>query len=261
VHSDSGLLAARWRVALWALLGLAALVLPIVPSVSALSRFAYVGMHYEGTPRDDEYLLGLRVLIKSVKLTGTKMDFVVLISNNVRESTKQRLLDDGAHLREITNLENPFRSEAAAARRNKYNNRFIFAFNKLYLWNLTDYERVMYLDSDNIALDQPLDDLFLVMRSQQCDQQLAHALIARVVSCVVCVLPSCLAVLSITVRSFLCGVYEPGAVSHWSDGDQTVSSDVRVALFGALFVRLVQPRRRRSRLSGCAVRHRICAIV
>lgn len=126
------------------------------------SRFAYVGMHYEGTPRDDEYLLGLRVLIKSVRLTGSTMDFVILISNNVRESTKKRLIEDGVILKEIQNLENPFKDEKNSGRRNKYNNRFVFAFNKLYLWNMTDYERVMYLDSDNIALDQNLDDLFLV---------------------------------------------------------------------------------------------------
>lgn len=31
------------------------------------SRFAYVMMHYEGTPKDDEYLLGLRVLIRSIR--------------------------------------------------------------------------------------------------------------------------------------------------------------------------------------------------
>ena len=31
------------------------------------SRFAYVMMHYEGTTKDDEYLLGLRVLIRSIQ--------------------------------------------------------------------------------------------------------------------------------------------------------------------------------------------------
>jgi hypothetical protein len=31
------------------------------------SRFAYVMIHYEGTPNDDAYILGLRVLIHSIK--------------------------------------------------------------------------------------------------------------------------------------------------------------------------------------------------
>jgi hypothetical protein len=33
----------------------------------AKSKFAWVMMHYEGTPKDDEYLLGLRVLIRSIQ--------------------------------------------------------------------------------------------------------------------------------------------------------------------------------------------------
>lgn len=34
---------------------------------SARGKFAYVMMHYEGTSKDDEYLLGLRVLIRSIQ--------------------------------------------------------------------------------------------------------------------------------------------------------------------------------------------------
>lgn len=42
-----------------------ALAAPAKPA-SAL-KFAYVMMHYEGTSKDDEYLLGLRVLIRSIQ--------------------------------------------------------------------------------------------------------------------------------------------------------------------------------------------------
>lgn len=83
------------------------------------SRFAYVLMHYEGTPKDDEYLLGMRVLIRSIQETKTPYDIVVITSSNVRESTKQALLDDGALLNEVANLQNPVsaqRGESAACR-------------------------------------------------------------------------------------------------------------------------------------------------
>ncbi len=42
-----------------------------------------MAIHYEGTPRDEEYAFGLRVLIKSLKLTKTEQDIVVLVCGNV----------------------------------------------------------------------------------------------------------------------------------------------------------------------------------
>jgi alpha-N-acetylglucosamine transferase len=38
--------------------------------------------------------------------------------------------------------------------------RFEFVLNKLHVWNLLEYERVIYLDADNIAL-RNMDELFL----------------------------------------------------------------------------------------------------
>ena len=122
------------------------------------SRFAYVLMHYEGTPKDDEYLLGMRVLIRSIQETGTPHDIVVITSTNVRDSTKQTLLDDGALLNEVANLQNPFETKVAG--RNSYKARFIYSLNKLYAWNMTMYERVLFLDSDNIFLTN-MDSVFM----------------------------------------------------------------------------------------------------
>ena len=127
---------------------------------TGLTRFAYVALHYEGTPRDDEYLLGLRTTIHSLQLSGTTQDIVVLLSDNVRPSTRSQLLSQGVRLHTVTNIENPFKTETSERRRRTYRPRFEFTFNKLYLWNLTQYERVVYLDSDNIVLSNP-DELFM----------------------------------------------------------------------------------------------------
>lgn len=120
-------------------------------------RYAYVLMHYEGTPKDDEYLLGLRVLIRSIQDTGTPHDIVVLLSSNVRDSTRATLAGDGALLHEVANLQNPFETKVEG--RNSYKARFIYSFNKLYVWNMTQYTRVVFLDSDNIFLHN-MDALF-----------------------------------------------------------------------------------------------------
>ena len=128
--------------------------------VTNRTRFAYVGMHYEGTPRDDEYLLGLRTLIFSLQSSGTQQDIVVLLSDNVRQSTRQQLQAANVILHTVPNLPNPFKASDSPSRRRTYKPRFEFTFNKLYLWSLTQYERVVYLDSDNVVLSNA-DELFL----------------------------------------------------------------------------------------------------
>lgn len=83
---------------------------------TGLTRFAYVALHYEGTPRDDEYVLGLRVMIHSLQQSGTTQDIVVLLSDNVRPATRQLLIDDGVKIQTVKNLANPFKDTTSPDR-------------------------------------------------------------------------------------------------------------------------------------------------
>ena len=58
-------------------------------------RFAYVLMHYEGTDKDREYILGTRVLIRSLIASGTQEDIVILASKTVSQSTIDQFCEDG----------------------------------------------------------------------------------------------------------------------------------------------------------------------
>lgn len=49
-------------------------------------RNAYVIMHYEGTERDDEYVLAARVLVRSIQASGAKFPVVIMAAENVRQS-------------------------------------------------------------------------------------------------------------------------------------------------------------------------------
>lgn len=71
-------------------------------------KYAYATIHYEGTPQDDAYLLGIRVLIHSIKLSGTKHDIIVLVHSSVKESTREILSETGAKLINVDPIENPF---------------------------------------------------------------------------------------------------------------------------------------------------------
>lgn len=120
----------------------------------AAGRFAYVTVHYEGTSRDAEYVLGIQVLMQSIKRTDTPHDLVVLASDTVTEKSKQIFRSIGCRVIDVTNIDNPF---LGGTLRNK---GFIYTLNKLHVWNLLEYERVVYLDADNVLI-RNADELFL----------------------------------------------------------------------------------------------------
>ncbi|CEG42551.1 glucuronosyltransferase pgsip8-like [Plasmopara halstedii] len=118
------------------------------------SRFAYVTVHYEGTSRDAEYVLGVQVMMHSIKLTGSPYDLVVLASDSVSEKSKSLFRSMGCRVLDVINIDNPF---VGGTLRNK---GFIYTLNKLHVWNMLEYERVVYLDADNVLI-RNADELFL----------------------------------------------------------------------------------------------------
>ncbi|KAK8812288.1 hypothetical protein WA158_007522 [Blastocystis sp. Blastoise] len=121
------------------------------------SDYAYATIHYEGTRRDDEYVLGIKVWIQSLIQSKTDADILILISSNVRQSTIHSFQNLGCKLILINNIENPYKTDKN--RRNTYKSHFEYTLNKLYIWSLTDYKRIIYMDADNIILHN-IDILF-----------------------------------------------------------------------------------------------------
>ena len=115
-----------------------------VQSPRAKSKEAYVTLLYGG------FLLGARVLGQSIRETGTQKDLVALCTEAVSEETKEVLRSDGWIVREVGTIENPY-GEAGS--------HFFGVYSKLHVWNMTDYERVIILDSDILVLSN-IDHLF-----------------------------------------------------------------------------------------------------
>ncbi len=61
--------------------------------------------------------------------------------------------EDGAKVKRVENLKNPYRSQ------HNFDWRFRLTLNKLYAWSLVEYDRVVMLDADNLFL-QKTDELF-----------------------------------------------------------------------------------------------------
>ncbi|XP_061340437.1 inositol phosphorylceramide glucuronosyltransferase 1-like isoform X1 [Gastrolobium bilobum] len=106
---------------------------------------AYVTLLY-----GDEFLLGVRVLGKSIRNTGSNKEMVVLVSDGVSDYAKNLLRADGWIVEKISLLANPNRVRPK---------RFWGVYTKLKIFNMTDYKKVVYLDADTIVVKN-IDDLF-----------------------------------------------------------------------------------------------------
>ncbi|KAL3520978.1 hypothetical protein ACH5RR_019127 [Cinchona calisaya] len=106
---------------------------------------AYVTLLY-----GDEFLLGVRVLGKSIRDTGSKKQMVVLVSDGVSDYAKKLLKADGWKVEKISLLANPNQVRPK---------RFWGVYTKLKIFNMTKYKKVVYLDADTIVVKN-IDDLF-----------------------------------------------------------------------------------------------------
>ncbi|XP_027366507.1 inositol phosphorylceramide glucuronosyltransferase 1-like isoform X1 [Abrus precatorius] len=106
---------------------------------------AYVTLLY-----GDEFLLGVRVLGKSIRDTGSKKDLVVLVSDGVSDYANHLLQADGWIVEKISLLANPNQVRPK---------RFWGVYTKLKIFNMTNYKKVVYLDADTIVVKN-IEDLF-----------------------------------------------------------------------------------------------------
>ncbi|XP_073001542.1 putative glucuronosyltransferase PGSIP8 [Typha latifolia] len=118
------------------------------------NRHAYAAMMYMGTPRDYEFYVATRVMMRSLRKLGVDADRVVIASVDVPIRWIQTLKEeDGVKVVTVENLKNPYENQ------DNFNTRFKLTLNKLYAWSLVEYDRVIMLDSDNLFL-QKTDELF-----------------------------------------------------------------------------------------------------
>lgn len=108
------------------------------------------GQAYATLLYGDEFLLGVRVLGKSIRNTGVAKDMVALVSDGVSETGIRLLKADGWIVQRIKLLANP---------NSKRPTRFWGVYTKLKIFNMTEYSKVVYLDADTIVT-RSIEDLF-----------------------------------------------------------------------------------------------------
>ncbi|CAM6036688.1 unnamed protein product [Sphagnum compactum] len=120
---------------------------------SSAKRNAYATMLYMGTLRDYEFYIAARVMLQTLVRFKVDADLVVIASQAVPVRWRRTLNDEGVKVKIVEDIPNPYWTQP------KFNKRFLYTFNKLYVWSMTEYDRVVMLDADNLFLRNP-DELF-----------------------------------------------------------------------------------------------------
>ncbi|KAG5033945.1 hypothetical protein JHK87_008855 [Glycine soja] len=117
-----------------------------VESRRRIKREAYATVLHSS----EAYVCGAITLAQSLLQTGTKRDLILLIDKFISVRKREALSEAGWKIRIITRIRNP---KAEKGSYNEYN------YSKFRLWQLTDYDKVIFIDSDIIVL-RNLDILF-----------------------------------------------------------------------------------------------------
>mmetsp|Transcript_17054 Transcript_17054/g.22099 ORF Transcript_17054/g.22099 Transcript_17054/m.22099 type:complete len:451 (+) Transcript_17054:39-1391(+) len=97
---------------------------------------------------DSSYIDGVRVLGRSVLASSLKKNiwwskFIVLVTQEVRREAKEKLRGEKWHFIDVATISAPYKVSAP---------RLKYAYSKLAIFNLTNYDRIVYIDADALAL-------------------------------------------------------------------------------------------------------------
>lgn len=105
----------------------------------------------------NSYVPGVKVLYRSLHKYGkTKFPFICVCSQNIEKQYIEELENDGIHCVCLNHSALDGISISGQLESFKHWN---YTFDKLLLWEMTEYDKIIFLDSDMIVME-PIDELF-----------------------------------------------------------------------------------------------------
>ncbi|WOL17879.1 UDP-glucuronate:xylan alpha-glucuronosyltransferase 3 [Canna indica] len=98
----------------------------------------------------EQYVCGAIAAAKSIRLAGSARDLVILVDETISDRDRSGLEAAGWKVRTIQRIRNP------KAKRDAYNE---WNYSKFRLWQLTDYDKIIFIDADLLVL-RNIDFLF-----------------------------------------------------------------------------------------------------
>ncbi|PSR99764.1 UDP-glucuronate:xylan alpha-glucuronosyltransferase [Actinidia chinensis var. chinensis] len=111
----------------------------IMTKTSTVKREAYATVLHSS----ESYVCGAITLAQSLLRTGTKRDLILLLDSSISVPKRNALSRAGWKIRLITRIRNP------KAEKNSYNE---YNYSKFRLWQLTGYDKIIFIDSDVVVL-------------------------------------------------------------------------------------------------------------
>ena len=99
----------------------------------------------------DSYLFGALVLWKSLQDTQPKYPFHLLVTPNISKDTLSVLEKSNIQVIKIDPIKNPILNDPK--------DRRYYNYSKLNMWNLTQFDKIVYLDADMLIMHN-IDELF-----------------------------------------------------------------------------------------------------
>lgn len=110
------------------------------------TKEAYVSLIY-----GDTYTLAVRVsmfslLQNSPDVADGLRDRVVIVTGHTSKAAKRQLLHDGIRVITVPEMRSPYSRDA------KFRDRFDLVMTKLYIFNMTQYHRIVFMDADTLVV-------------------------------------------------------------------------------------------------------------
>ncbi|KAL5701807.1 hypothetical protein ACHQM5_027105 [Ranunculus cassubicifolius] len=99
----------------------------------------------------EDYVCGAIALARSLLQTNTTKDLILLADTSISTKSRQALNEAGWKIKHINRIRSPH------AEKDSYNE---WNYSKLRLWQLTEYDKIIFIDSDLIVIKN-IDDFFL----------------------------------------------------------------------------------------------------
>lgn len=104
----------------------------------------------------EEYLVGVLGLGKCLKKVNSEYNLVTLVNGNISEKSKQILKDNDIEIIETESFKVP---EWIKNKNSKNHANWSYTFDKLMIFELTQYDKLVFLDSD-MYIRNNIDELF-----------------------------------------------------------------------------------------------------
>jgi len=99
----------------------------------------------------ENYLAGILTMFNSLKATNTKIPLLCLIHESLTDYTEDIIKKCGIDTKRVQNIQNP-------VNQNKDDRKY-YNYNKLNIFGLVQYDKVVYIDADMVIFKN-IDDLF-----------------------------------------------------------------------------------------------------